>query len=172
VSGEVGLPGGTLKYYKTSYNYQRYFPLTRLYTLMLNGEIGYGDGYAGKPLPFFRNFLVGGVTSVRGYRQFTIGPKDPELNPRGGSRKLQGNAEFLFPFPGLEGDRSVRMSAFVDTGMVGETYSFGELRYSTGLAVLWVSPLGPLKVSAALPIGAKDGDRKQPFQFTIGGVFQ
>ena len=172
VSGEVGLPGGPLKYYKTSSNYQRYFPLTRLYTLMLNGEIGYGDGYAGKPLPFFRNFLVGGVTSVRGYRQFTIGPKDPELNPRGGSRKLQGNAEFLFPFPGLEGDRSVRMSAFVDTGMVGETYSFGELRYSTGLAVLWVSPLGPLKVSAALPIGAKDGDRKQPFQFTIGGVFQ
>jgi outer membrane protein assembly factor BamA len=35
-----------------------------------------------------------------------------------------------------------------------------------------VSPLGPLKVSAALPIGAKDGDRRQPFQFTIGGVFQ
>ena len=172
VSGEVGLPGGTLRYYKASYNYQRYFPLTRDYTLMVNGEIGYGEGYGGKPLPFFRNFLVGGVTSVRGYRQFTIGPKDSELNPRGGSRKLLGNAEFLFPFPGLQGDRSVRMSAFVDTGMVGDTYNFGQLRYSTGLAVLWVSPLGPLKVSAALPIGAKDGDRRQPFQFTIGGVFQ
>jgi outer membrane protein insertion porin family len=109
---------------------------------------------------------------VRGYRQFTIGPKDSELNPRGGSRKLLGNVEFLFPFPGLEGDRSVRMSAFVDSGMVADSYKFSELRYSTGLAVLWVSPLGPLKVSAALPIGAKDGDRRQPFQFTIGGVFQ
>jgi outer membrane protein insertion porin family len=172
VGGEVGLPGGSLKYYKTSYNYQRYFPLTRLYTLMVNGEVGYGEGYGGKPLPFFRNFYAGGVTSVRGYRQFTIGPKDSELNPRGGSRKLLGNVEFLFPFPGLEGDRSVRMSAFVDSGMVADSYKFSELRYSTGLAVLWVSPLGPLKVSAALPIGAKDGDRRQPFQFTIGGVFQ
>ena len=172
VAGEVGLPGGTLKYYKMSYNYQRYFPLTRLYTLMLNGEIGYGDGYGGKPLPFFRNFFTGGVTSVRGYRQFTIGPKDSEGNPRGGSRKLLGNAEFLFPFPGLEGDKSVRMSAFIDSGMVADSYKFGDLRYSAGIAVLWVSPLGPLKISAALPIAAKALDHKQPFQFTMGGVFQ
>jgi outer membrane protein insertion porin family len=171
-SGEVGLPGGTLKYYKASYQYQRYFPLSRLYTVMLNGEVGYGDGYGGKPLPFFRNFFTGGVTSVRGYRNFTIGPKDSEGNPRGGSRKLLGNAEFLFPFPGLEGDRSVRMSAFVDAGMVADTYAFGDFRYSTGVAVLWVSPLGPLKISAALPLADKPGDRKQPFQFTIGGVFQ
>jgi outer membrane protein insertion porin family len=139
---------------------------------MLNGEIGYGEGYGGKPLPFFRNFFAGGVTSVRGYRQFTIGPKDSELNPRGGPRKLVGNAEFLFPFPGLEGDRSVRMSAFIDAGMVADTYDFNEFRYSTGLAVLWVSPLGPLKVSAALPIRAQQFDRTQPFQFTIGGVFE
>jgi outer membrane protein insertion porin family len=171
-NGEAGLPGGSLKYYKASYQYQRYFPLSRLYTLMLNGEVGYGDGYGGKPLPFFRNFFTGGVTSVRGYRNFTIGPKDPEGNPRGGSRKLLGNAEFLFPFPGLAGDRSVRMSAFVDAGMVADTYAFGDFRYSTGIAVLWVSPLGPLKISAALPIKEKPDDRTQPFQFTIGGVFQ
>jgi outer membrane protein insertion porin family len=139
---------------------------------MLNGEVGYGEGYGGKPLPFFRNFYTGGVTSVRGYRVYTIGPKDSEGNPRGGSRKLLGNAEFLFPFPGLEGDRSVRMSAFLDAGVVADTYAFGDMRYSTGLAVLWVSPLGPLKVSAALPFAAKPGDHRQPFQFTIGGVFQ
>jgi outer membrane protein insertion porin family len=170
--GEVGLPGGTLKYYKASYQYQRYFPITRIYTVMINGEIGYGDGYGGKPLPFFRNFFAGGVNSVRGFRNFTIGPKDSDGNPRGGSRKIVANGEFLFPFPGLEGDRSVRMSAFIDAGMVADTYSAGEFRYSTGLAVLWVSPLGPLKVSAALPIRDKPGDRTQPFQFTIGGVFQ
>lgn len=171
MQGEVGLPGGTLKYYKASYQYQRYFPLTRDYTLMLNGEIGYGDGYGGKPLPFFRNFFAGGVSSVRGYRALTIGPKDSNGDPRGGSRRLVGNAELLFPFPGLEKDRSVRMSAFIDAGMVGDTYNTGELRYSTGLGVLWVSPLGPLKISVALPFGDEPGDRKQPFQFTIGGVF-
>jgi len=175
-TGEVGLPGGTLTYYKLSYQYQRYFPLTRLYTLMLNGEVGYGDGYSGKPLPFFRNFFAGGVTSVRGYRNFTIGPKDSEGNPRGGNRKVIGNAEFLFPFPGLAGDRSVRMSAFFDAGMIADDnvldQSQNDFRFSTGLAVLWVSPLGPLKVSVGLPIADKPGDRTQPFQFTIGGVFQ
>jgi outer membrane protein insertion porin family len=63
------------------------------------------------------------------------------------------------------------MSAFLDAGMVDDTYNFGSFRYSTGLGVLWVSPLGPLKVSVALPLAAEAGDRKQPFQFTIGGVF-
>ena len=171
VTGEVGLPGGTLKYYKTAYQYQRYFPLTQTYTLMLNGEAGLGDGYGGKPLPFFRNFFAGGVSSVRGFKAFTIGPKDTNGDPRGGSRRLVGNAELLFPFPGLEKDKSVRMSAFVDAGMVADTYDAGALRYSTGLGVLWVSPLGPLKVSVALPLSSEPGDRKQPFQFTIGGVF-
>ena len=171
VSGEVGLPGGTLKYYKAGYQYQRYFPLTSSYTLMLNGEAGFGDGYGGKPLPFFRNFFAGGVNSVRGFKTFTIGPKDTNGDPRGGSRRLIGNAELLFPFPGLEKDRSVRMSAFLDAGMVDDTYNFSSFRYSTGLGVLWVSPLGPLKVSVALPLAAESGDRKQRFQFTIGGVF-
>ncbi len=169
--GEVGMPGGTLKYYKTSYQYQRYFALTRSYTLMMNGEIGYGDGYGGKPLPFFKNYYVGGVSSLRGYKAFTVGPKDSNGDPRGGSRKLLGNAELLFPFPGLNNDKSVRMSVFVDAGMVDDTYNVGAFRYSTGLGVLWVSPFGPLKVSVALPLGAKSDDRKQPFQFTIGGVF-
>jgi len=170
-TGEVGLPGGTLRYYKAAYQYQRYFPLTTTYTLMLNGEMGFGEGYGGKPLPFFRNFFAGGVNSVRGFRTFTIGPKDSNGDPRGGSRRLVGNAELLFPFPGLEKDRSVRMSAFVDAGMVDDTYDFGSFRYSTGLGVLWVSPLGPLKVSVAIPLSSEAGDRKQPFQFTIGGVF-
>jgi len=169
---EVGTPGGTLDYYKLSYNYQRYFPLTRTFTFMLNGEIGYGAGYGDTPvLPFFKNFYAGGVTSVRGFRAYTIGPKDSDGNPRGGPRKLLGNAELLFPFPGLENDRSVRLSAFVDAATVGDTYTTEFLRYSVGIAVFWASPFGPLKMSAAQPFRAGPFDRKQAFQFTFGGVF-
>lgn len=170
-TAEAGLPGGTLKYYKTSYQYQRYFPVSRDYTLFINGELGYGDGYGGKPLPFFRNFYAGGVSSVRGYRSSTIGPKDENGDPRGGSRRLVGNAELLFPFPGLEKDRSVRVGAFVDAGMVADTYDFNQFRYSAGLSVLWVSPLGPLKISVAQPFGDKPSDRIQRFQFTFGATF-
>jgi len=170
-SAESGLPGGTLKYYKASYQYQRYVPITRDYTFFVNGEAGYGDGYGGKPLPFFRNFYAGGVSSVRGYRTGTIGPKDENGDPRGGSRRLVGNAELLFPFPGLEKDRSVRVGTFVDAGMVADNYDFNEFRYSAGVSVLWVSPLGPLKVSFAQPFREKSGDRVQQFQFTFGANF-
>jgi outer membrane protein insertion porin family len=169
---EVGLPGGTMRYHRSSYQYQRFFPLTRDYTLMLNGEIGYGDGYSGKPMPFFKNFFTGGVSSLRGYKNNTVAPRDGNGDPRGGNRKLLGNVEFLFPFPGLANDKSVRLSAFFDGGLVTDNkYDFSELRYSTGLAVLWVSPFGPLKVSVAKPLTNKLEDRKQALQFTFGGSF-
>jgi outer membrane protein insertion porin family len=138
---------------------------------MVNGEIGYGDGYNQTPLPFFKNFYAGGVTSLRGFKSYSIGPKDSDGNPRGGSRKLLGNLEFLFPFPGAENDRSVRLSTFIDAGMVDDKWDTTFFRYSVGVGALWVSPFGPLKVSAAAPFRADSQDRKQPFQFTFGGVF-
>jgi outer membrane protein insertion porin family len=171
-SAEVGVPGASLKYYKAQYQYQRYFPISRDYTLMLNGELGYGAGYSDTPaLPFFKNFYVGGVNSLRGFRVFTVGPKDIQGNPRGGSHKVLGNAEFLFPFPGLQGEKSVRMSAFLDTGMASESFAFSEMRAAVGVGVLWVSPMGPLKISVATPIRSLEGDSKQIFQFTFGGAF-
>jgi outer membrane protein insertion porin family len=170
-TSELGLPVADLEYYKLYYQYQRYFPLTRLTSLMLNGEAGYGDGYNDKPLPFFKNFYAGGVSSVRGFKSYTIGPKDINGDPTGGPRKLLANLELLFPFPGLDNDRSVRVSAFVDSAVVGEKIEFNQLRVSSGLALLWVSPIGPLKISLGFPIRSEPGDQLQKFQFTIGGVF-
>jgi len=170
-SGELGTPLGDLEYFKLYYQYQRYFPLTRFTSFMVNGEVGYGDGYNGLPLPFFKNFYAGGVNSVRGFKSYTIGPKDSNGDPTGGPRRLLGNAELLFPFPGLQNDRSVRVSAFVDSAVVGESIEFDQLRVSTGLALLWVSPIGPLKISFGVPIRSDPSDDLQKFQFTIGGVF-
>lgn len=170
-TGEITVPGGSLKYYKATYQYQRYFPLTRHYTLMLNGELGYGEGLDNKPLPFFKNFFAGGVNSVRGYRSSTIGPKDQNGDPRGGSHRIVGNAEFLFPFPGLQNDKSVRLGGFVDAGMISEKYDSGDFRYSTGLSLFWSSPFGPIKMSVAAPLNSQSNDRKQVFQFTFGGAF-
>ena len=170
-AAEVGTPLGDLQYFKLSYQYQRYFPLTRSFTFMANGEIGYGDGYDDKPLPFFKNFTAGGITSVRGFKSYTIGPKDAAGNPRGGSQRLVANGELLFPFPGLENDRSVRLSTFVDMGYVGDKFDSAEMRYSAGVGLLWVSPLGPLKIVFAAPLRKEPGDQTQKFQFTVGGTF-
>ena len=180
VSAEVGTPAGSLQYYKLTFQHQQYFPLGKSFTLMLNGELGYGDGLSGKPLPFFKNFYAGGNSSVRGFRNGTLGPKDINGDALGGDQRIIGNAELFFPLPGLKDDQSLRMSAFVDTGASFgpydvnnqyKSFSFGDLRYSAGVAVLWVSPLGPLKFSLAQPLVKKTGDKSEVFQFTLGNVF-
>ncbi|HUW50178.1 MAG TPA: outer membrane protein assembly factor BamA [Sulfuricella sp.] len=172
--GEVGLPGGNVKYYKLSYQHQWFKPLTHDFTLMLNGEAGYGNGYGGKPLAFFKSFFAGGNTSVRGYKAFTLGPKDLDGNALGGNRRIVGNAEVLFPFPGMRNDKSLRLSAFVDGGTVWakeDKMSLSSMRYSTGLAVSWASPMGPMKFSVAKPLNAKPDDKTEQFQFILGSTF-
>jgi outer membrane protein insertion porin family len=169
---EIGLPGGNLLYARTSYQYQRYFPLSRDYTLMANGQLGVGDGYGGKIMPFFKNFFAGGVGSLRGYKLNTVGPLDSQGFPRGGDRQILGNLEVLYPFPGLRNDHSVRLSNFVDAGQVSNgSFQFGSLRYSTGVALTWISPMGPLKISLAKALSHYKADHHQFLQFTFGGLF-
>jgi len=111
------------------------------------------------------------VSSVRGYEANSLGLKDSNGDPIGGSKRTVLNAELMFPFPGLENDRSVRLSAFTDAGMIADKFSTEEFRGSVGVAVLWVSPLGPLKISVAQPLNDKSGDKIQRFQFTFGASF-
>lgn len=174
VYGEAGLPGGSLKFYKLSYQQQWFQPISQRVTFMINGEAGLAGGYGNKPLPFFKNFFLGGVTSLRGYDTGTVGPKDTNGDALGGTRRFLVNAELLFPFPGLEKDKSVRMGAFVDAGAIigqGEKFDAGNIRYSTGLSINWFSPVGPMRFSIAKPIHAQPDDKKQTFQFMLGTVF-
>ena len=168
---ETGLPGGTLRYYKMNYQNQRYFPLSKTFTVYLNGELGYAGGMGGKPLPFFKNYYLGGVSSLRGFGTSTIGPKYEDNTPVGGSKRVLGNAELLFPFPGMANEKSIRISAFMDAGTVGESYNFSDWRAAAGVGVLWVSPFGPLKISVAQPFRMQPGDTKQRIQFTFGQQF-
>ena len=171
---EAGLPGGTLKYYKLTQQVQWYYPLSRTYTLMLNGELGAANGIGGKPLPFYKNYYAGGVTSVRGYDSYSLGPRDNLNSILGGNKRVVGNAEVLFPIPGSGVDRSMRLSVFLDAGQVygaDQKLNFSDLRYSTGVSFIWVSPLGPLKFSYGKPLNAKPEDKIQHLQFQLGQVF-
>jgi outer membrane protein insertion porin family len=55
--------------------------------------------------------------------------------------------------------------------MAAESFDFSQMRAAAGVGVLWVSPMGPLKISVAAPLRSLEGDRKQIFQFTFGGAF-
>ncbi|HHG90700.1 MAG TPA: outer membrane protein assembly factor BamA, partial [Devosia sp.] len=137
--------------------------------------LAYGDGYGNTDtLPFFEHFFAGGVKSVRGFRQNTLGPRDSNNDPFGGNVKLVGGAELFFPVPFLDEElrSAFRMGVFLDAGNVFEDQlKLGELRYAVGLTAQWLSPFGPLEVSIAQPINPRAKDDEQMFQFSFGAGF-
>ncbi len=174
VSTEVAVPGGDLSYYKLNYHHRWYLPVTRNYTLLLKGDVAYGEGFGDTEFPFFENYTAGGPRTVRGFKENTLGPDDSQGYPLGGNLKTTANIELIFPPPFAENSNSVRLSAFVDIGNVyglNEDFDSGELRYSAGLGLVWFSPLGGLTFSLAQPLNDQEGDETQLFQFSIGTTF-
>ena len=170
---EIALPVFDMRYYKLNYQHQWFHPVSSDLTLLLNGEVGVGGGYGGKQLPFFKNFYAGGTGSVRGYDSSSLGPRDLNDQVLGGTRRVIGNAELLMPVPWIK-EKSVRMSGFVDAGAVygpGDLPGSEGLRYSAGVAFTWISPMGPIKLSYAVPLNKQAVDRLQKFQFTLGSMF-
>ncbi len=172
---EIGIPPGDLTYHRTTYQSQWFFTPEKYswLTFMLNGEVGYADGYRGKPLPFFKNFYAGGVGSVRGFETATLGPRDTNGDVLGGNRRFVGNFEILFPMPGYK-EKNVRLAIFTDAGNVwgaGDKISPGDVRVGSGLAISWDSPVGPLRFSFGTPIKRQAGDKVERFQFQLGKIF-
>jgi outer membrane protein insertion porin family len=179
VNADVSV-GGDVRYLRANYQYQQYFPLTKKYTLAFNTDLGWGQGLKGQEYPLFKNFYVGGLGSVRGFEQSTLGPtratSSTNLAPiyLGGAKKLVFNAEFITPFPGAGNDRTLRLFGFTDIGRAfgeNENVSFGDLRASAGIGLSWISPMGPLRFSYATPIRQQTGDKIQRLQFQIGTSF-
>lgn len=171
VSVLATIPGSDLEYYKIFYRQQHYFPITQDFTLKLLGEIGYGDGYFGtKDLPPFEHYYVGGVKSIRGYDDNTVGPRDAG-RPYGGSNKIVGKAELFFPVPFIEETKSIRLGIFIDSGGVSNSFGLAGYRFSTGLSGEWLSPFGAISVSFAAPLNAGSNDQQQAFQFSLGSRF-
>jgi outer membrane protein insertion porin family len=165
---------GDARYIRSNYQYQQFVPLSKAYTFAFNGEVGYGTGLNGQPYPVFKNFYSGGLGSVRGFEQGTLGPRDITGASIGGPKKVTFNFELATPFPGAGNDRTLRLFGFVDAGNVfaeNQKVTFADFRASAGLGVSWLSPVGPLRIAFAQPVRTKPGDRIQKIQFQIGTSF-
>ena len=193
---ETTLPGSTVEYYKLNYQISNYWPIIPAIVLNTRFELGYGDSY-GKDssgvitnadgttrpvtatgLPFYENFYAGGTNSVRGFEDNTLGPRSEAINgfnrgqPLGGSLKTVGSVEMYFPK--LFDSSSARISVFFDFGNVYsdvDAFKANELRASTGVALLWRAPVGPISISYAFPLKKEDNDEIERLQFTFGGQF-
>jgi len=173
VTGEWSV-AGDLRYLRLSLQYQFYIPVTRQITYGFNTEFGYGTGFNGQPYPVFKNFYGGGLGSVRGFQQGSLGPIDVTGAFIGGTRKFNLNNELYLPVPGAGNDRSFRLFGYLDAGNVwgdNEQVSLSSLRASGGVGMSWLSPVGPLKLSYGVPLRKLPGDRIQKLQFQIGTAF-
>ena len=190
LSFEMTIPGSELEFYRINYEGQIFYPLVRGLNLRLATHLGYGDSYGDtNTFPFYKNFYSGGFGSVRGYESNTLGPRstpspldrfnDPD--PIGGNVLVNFNAEILFPLPFIEDQRQMKSVFFVDGGNVFNTncleiskickgVSDGELRYTAGFAITWITGFAPLSFSISVPINEKDGDEQESFQFELGRV--
>ncbi|MCK7592623.1 outer membrane protein assembly factor BamA [Pseudomarimonas salicorniae] len=128
-------------------------------------------------LPFFENFYAGGVRSIRGFEDNTLGPifrfPGSDFNqPLGGSFKTTGTLELIFPTL-LDSD-TTRVSAFLDFGNVfadTDAFDVGEFRASAGVALQWQAPIGPIILNLSTPVKKQDGDEIERLQFTFGTQF-
>jgi len=179
LSAELAIPGLDIQTYKLVASETYYKGINDNLTLMLNGQFGYVNSYGDKELPFFKNFYVGGVNSVRGYAQGGIGPYQLDSLTSnsmfmGGNKQIIANAELFMPVPFLKNNDQFRLSAFIDAGNVfekNESLGLGNLRYSTGLGVMWISPFGPLKLVYAKPFNNQSTDKLESIQFQMGQQF-
>jgi outer membrane protein insertion porin family len=191
LSVETTVPGSELEFYKIRYSGQIFFPLNRLFTLRLRTELGYGASYGStETYPFYKHFYAGGMGSIRGYEQNTLGPKSTpavidnfsEQDPIGGNVLIEASAEILFPLPFVKDRRSMKSVFFFDGGNVFNTncpsvsticedVDFGDLRYSAGIAVTWITGFAPISFSLSVPMNDQPGDDTESFQFELGRTF-
>jgi outer membrane protein insertion porin family len=167
-------PAGDTRYLRTEYQFQRYWPLTSKISLGFNTEAGWGEGFGDRPYPVFKNFYAGGLGSVRGFDQNSLGRPDNTGAYIGGNRRLNLNTELYVPFPGTGLDKSLRLFTYMDIGNIwseGEKIKFDSLRASAGIGLSWLSPVGPLKFSIGQPVRKFAGDKIQKFQFQVGSGF-
>lgn len=175
ISAEAAIPGLDIEFYKLGYEHTRYWPLTRTFTFSLDGDVAYGDGYGDTDeLPPFEKYFAGGLNCVRGFEENSLGPRDPATDdPFGGNLRICGRAELLAPLA-IADSKSVRISGFFDIGNVFDTldasFDAGDLRYSVGVGLTWLSPIGPLTFSFAQALNDESGDDVETFQFRLGAT--
>ena len=191
VSFEMTVPGSELEYYRLNYTGQVFYPIFNPFVLRLRANLGYGEAYGGtENFPFYKHFFGGGMGSVRGYESNSLGPRstpspqdqfnDPD--PIGGNVLVELSAEVLFPLPFIEDQSQLKSVLFFDAGNVFNTncpdvsvycldLDEGELRYSAGLAVTWITGFAPISFALAFPVNDKEGDESESFQFELGKTF-
>ncbi|MBN2225185.1 MAG: outer membrane protein assembly factor BamA [Deltaproteobacteria bacterium] len=163
--------GGDEYYVKAVAESNWYFPVVWKLVFHPRLEVGYIQPLTGKDLPIYARFFAGGLNSLRGFKPSSVGPKDSNGEYLGGNKELLVNLELIFP---IFEDIKMKGVVFFDTGNVwgeDEDWNFGDLRYSIGAGIRWVSPLGPIRIEWGYNLDPRDDENQSEWNFSVGTSF-
>lgn len=174
---KLAIPPGSETYYTLTWNQTSFFPLGLGLVYGLNSYVGVGSSY-GKTtdVPPYEHFFAGGPDSVAGYQDGTLGPLDSNGLAYGGNFVSWLQNELVLPnfLGGPNEQHSYRLALFIDAGNVfaqpGD-FSLKKIRASYGIGVTWLTPIGALHFSYAIPFHYQPHDRLERFQFSLGAYF-
>ncbi len=155
-------------YYTEAIYYQSLF-WRAILKLRANGSMLMEAG--SDPIPFDRRILLGGIQSIRGYKQGEVGPRDKYGNVIGGDRALFSNLECLFP---LIDRLKLNGVTFFDIGNswnVSQGPFMSDVKAGVGIGVRWISPMGPLRIEYGWKINPNRGEDPGAFAFAMGQLF-
>ncbi|HAU4370924.1 TPA: outer membrane protein assembly factor [Citrobacter amalonaticus] len=107
-------------------------------------------------VPPHLRFFAGGDRSIRGYSQGSISPRDSQGKLQGASKLLTGSLEYQYNFSGRWWG-----AMFVDGGEATNRISSARLNVGSGIGIRWRSPVGPIRLDLATPLGNHDSNGLQ-----------
>ena len=189
LSAFVSTPLSDLQYYRLFFTERDYFPIDRdnTWIIMLRSGLGYTEPYGDTTdMPFFKNLYAGGLNTLRGYANNSLGSRGTnqdgtEGSRLGGNALVSGSIDLIFPLTIFTQQKNFRASLFVEAANVFTTrciiestfckegIDLNDLRYTTGLTLSWFSPVGPMALSFGSALNSKPGDNTDTVQFILGG---
>lgn len=171
-SAEVAtLPfGSEVDYYKVSGQTSFYFNVFRKSTFVASARAGVARPFGRTPeVPIQKRFFLGGRTTVRGFKEDSLGAKAQDGTPTGGDAMLNLNAELRLPAP-----YGFVAAMFADAGSVWffrDPVNGFDLRKTAGLGLRYLTPVGPVGLDYGWKLDRRDGESAAEWHFTIGAVF-
>ncbi|PID71921.1 MAG: outer membrane protein assembly factor BamA [Desulfobulbus propionicus] len=164
--------GGDAQFSKIEGSTSWYFPM--MWDTVFHVKAAAGQAFENEDdkLPIFEHFYLGGMKSIRGFDSYSISPIDAASQEKiGGDKMWYGTISVIFP---LVKDMGIQGEIFHDFGNVygeDEDWDIGDYKKTAGVGILWLSPLGPLKIAWGFNLDQQQGEDSSNWDFSMGGTF-